>query len=251
MREVKKLPRQQLEKFSTIFTQLGLVLVLFIVFITLEHQTEQETDMAEVLKPDDEVMTIDFDVTTVFVKEQVKPQQQRPQATTQVLDVIIPVEESPEVVESVIEPEVDNTIEVNENQIIEVEEPDVIDNEDDPEPVILKLVTKVPVYKGCENLSETESRKCLDKKMKKLVNRYFDTSLATDLGLKSGRHSIYTQFVIDKNGRVSDVRIRAQNATLEKEAKRVVGKIPDFIPGEFNGKKVGVKYSLPITFQVE
>ena len=41
MKNVKKIPTKQLEKFSTIFTQLGLVLVLFIVYISLEHQTKQ------------------------------------------------------------------------------------------------------------------------------------------------------------------------------------------------------------------
>ena len=40
MKNTSKLPTNQLEKFSTVFTQLGLVLVLFIVYVTLEHQTE-------------------------------------------------------------------------------------------------------------------------------------------------------------------------------------------------------------------
>lgn len=43
MKNLKKLPTKQLEKFSNIFTQLGLVLVLFIVYITLEHETPQKT----------------------------------------------------------------------------------------------------------------------------------------------------------------------------------------------------------------
>lgn len=41
MKNLKKLPTKQLEKFSNIFTQLGLVLVLFIVYLTLEHETKQ------------------------------------------------------------------------------------------------------------------------------------------------------------------------------------------------------------------
>ena len=38
MKNLKKVPTKQLEKFSNIFTQLGLVLVLFIVYLTLEHK---------------------------------------------------------------------------------------------------------------------------------------------------------------------------------------------------------------------
>jgi len=38
---------------------------------------------------------------------------------------------------------------------------------------------------------------------------------------------------------------------LEKEAIRLVNSIPDFTPGEMNGKKVSVYYTLPITFKLE
>jgi len=40
MKNFKKAPTKQLEKFSNIFAQLGLVLVLFVVYVSLEHQTE-------------------------------------------------------------------------------------------------------------------------------------------------------------------------------------------------------------------
>ena len=41
MKNLKKDPTKQLEKFSTIFMQLGLVLVLFVVYIIFEHESEQ------------------------------------------------------------------------------------------------------------------------------------------------------------------------------------------------------------------
>ena len=43
MKNLKKQPTKQLEKFSNIFMQLGLVLVLFVVFVSLEHKTEERT----------------------------------------------------------------------------------------------------------------------------------------------------------------------------------------------------------------
>jgi len=113
------------------------------------------------------------------------------------------------------------------------------------------FVRKVPVFKGCEKLSEIKARKCLDKKMSKLVRRHFNTGLASDLGLKSGKHKIRTQFIIDKDGRVTDVKISDVHQKLQKEAKRVIDKIPEFTPGENNGKKVKVRYTLPINFMVE
>jgi len=37
---------------------------------------------------------------------------------------------------------------------------------------------------------------------------------------------------------------------LAQEAARVVSTLPDFIPGEQNGKKVAVYYTMPIMFKL-
>ena len=252
MKQVKKMPRQQLEKFSAIFMQLGLVLVLFVVFISLEHQTEQEQVLVENLIDSGKTYEIDPRETPIFRKEVVKPQRQTTPRTTPVnLTEIEPVVEDP-VIETVIsDPDDERIVEVNVNDIVEIDEPDYIDKEDEPTEVSINHVTKIPIFKGCENLSNTESRKCLDKKMSKLVRRHFNTGLASDLGLKSGKHKIRTQFIIDKDGRVTDVKISDVHQKLQKEAKRVIDKIPEFTPGENNGKKVKVRYTLPINFMVE
>ena len=260
MKQVKKLPRLQLEKFSTIFTQLGLVLVLFIVFISLEHQTEVDKPIVSVFELEDDDTIYDFVKIPTVKKKVVIPEKKINKAKRQVqinkpiINYVEPVKNEVKVIETITKTKasiIDNTIKTNTAVTTENKKEGNINKTVDSGPVILKLVSKAPIFKGCENLSETESRKCLDKKMRKIVNRHFDTSLANELGLKKGNHSIYTQFVIDKEGKVSNIKVRANNKTLDKEAKRVVGKIPDFIPGEHEGKKVGVKYSLPIKFQVE
>lgn len=86
-------------------------------------------------------------------------------------------------------------------------------------------------------------------KIKKIVGNEFDTGLAEDLGL-TGINRVYVQFKINKNGDVTDVRARNPHARLQREAERVVKKLPKMKPGEQRGQKVGVLYSLPITFQV-
>ena len=68
MKNVKKLPTKQLEKFSTIFTQLGLVLVLFIVYLAIEHETE-EKKLSEVNYETTKKVFVDPDQDIVFVKE--------------------------------------------------------------------------------------------------------------------------------------------------------------------------------------
>jgi protein TonB len=58
-------------------------------------------------------------------------------------------------------------------------------------------------------------------------------------------------FKIDKKGEIVDIRARAPHKRLEKEAIRVVSILPKMKPGRQRGKAVGVKYSLPIVFNVE
>ena len=87
-------------------------------------------------------------------------------------------------------------------------------------------------------------------KINKLVNRKFNTEIASEYGL-SGVQKIYTQFTIDKNGNVVDIKARAPHPALEKEAQRIIDKIPHMKPGYQRDVAVGVIYNLPITFQVQ
>lgn len=43
--EIKKNPKQQLEKFSKIFFELGLVLTLFIIYTLIEHKTYEKIEV--------------------------------------------------------------------------------------------------------------------------------------------------------------------------------------------------------------
>ena len=60
-----------------------------------------------------------------------------------------------------------------------------------------------------------------------------------DLALK-GKQRIYTQFVIDKTGRVKNIRVRAPHIALENEVKRVISLLPQFIPGKHDGEHVEI-----------
>ncbi|MBN4077527.1 energy transducer TonB [bacterium AH-315-C20] len=60
---------------------------------------------------------------------------------------------------------------------------------------------------------------------------------------------VYVQFVIEKDGKVAEVDIRmGKHDLLNQEALRVVKMMPDWKPGTNKGKKVRVRYTLPITF---
>lgn len=62
---------------------------------------------------------------------------------------------------------------------------------------------------------------------------------------------VYVGFVIDKVGKVGEVKIlRSINPILDSEALRVVASMPKWKPGIQKGKPVRVSYTFPINFQL-
>ena len=63
---------------------------------------------------------------------------------------------------------------------------------------------------------------------------------------------VVVQFVVEKDGSVSDVHaVKKVDPSLDKEAERVVKSMPKWIPGKQNGSPVRVKYTLPVTFKLQ
>jgi TonB family protein len=64
--------------------------------------------------------------------------------------------------------------------------------------------------------------------------------------------TVIVRFVVGSDGTVTKVEvIRAVSQSLDDEAMRVVASLPDWTPGEVNGTKVSVRYTLPIKFLLE
>ena len=62
---------------------------------------------------------------------------------------------------------------------------------------------------------------------------------------------VIVQFVVGKDGHISDVRVaKSVDPSLDKEAVRVVKGMPRWIPGKQNGQAVTVRYTLPVTFRL-
>jgi len=63
---------------------------------------------------------------------------------------------------------------------------------------------------------------------------------------------VYVTFVIDTIGKIDDVSIlKGVHPLLDKEAIRVIKKMPSWKPGTQKGKPVRVKYNLPINFKLD
>ena len=238
--QIKKNPKANLENYSKLFMQLGLVLALLVVYLAIEKKTFDrviENLGPVVLNMEDEEQTIEI--------EQVKPPEPKtpPPPTPDKIEV---VEDEEEIVETVIEStETDETEAVEVEEIIEVEE-----EEEVMEDVPFAIIEDVPVFPGCKG-NKAELRDCLQEEITKHVNRKFNADLASDLGLAPGVKKIFVMFKIDKSGNITDVMARAPHKRLQEEAIRVVNLLPKMTPGKQRGRPVGVKYSLPIAFKVE
>ena len=237
--ESKKNPKADVSRNGSIYFAVGLALMLFLTYSTLNYKTYDKSDIdIGKLNLDEE---LDEEIPII---EQVipPPPPPPPPAAPEVIEV---VEDEEEIEETVIE----STETDQEEEIIEVEEIEVEEVVEDVE-VPFAVIENVPEYPGCERGSNADKRKCMSDKIAKFVQRKFNTDLAGDLGL-SGRQRISVIFKIDKNGNVTGVRSRAPHPRLEKEAARVINMLPKMKPGRQRGKPVIVPYSLPITFQVQ
>lgn len=64
--------------------------------------------------------------------------------------------------------------------------------------------------------------------------------------------TIIVKFVVNETGVLTDIKLAKDSYSLSlgKESLRVVKAMPNWIPGQKNGKAVKVKWSIPITFRL-
>ncbi|KAA5827789.1 energy transducer TonB [Algibacter amylolyticus] len=237
--EPKKNPQANVGRNSSLYFAIGLALMLFLTNYAINYKTydKVEIDIGQL-----DLEEIEDEEIPITEQLQTPPPPPPPPAAPEVIEI---VEDEVEIEETVIEStEVDQ-----ETEIVEVEEVEVAEIEEDID-VPFSVIENVPVFPGCEKGSNTQKRDCMSKKISQFVNKKFNTELASDLGL-SGRQRINVIFKIDKTGTVTGIRARAPHPGLEKEAKRVIGLLPQMKPGKQRGKPVNVPYSLPIIFQVQ
>ncbi|OSY87146.1 energy transducer TonB [Tenacibaculum holothuriorum] len=239
--EIKKNPKSNLENYSKLFMQLGLVLALFVTYIAIENKT-YDKEYGDLGSAD---MASNIEEETIEFQQQPEPPKPKtpPPPAPEKIEV---VEDEKEVEETVIE-----STETDESEAVEVDEVEEVEEEEEVvEDVPFAIIEEVPVFPGCKG-TKAQKKACLNKKMQKHVQRYFDAELANELGLAPGRKRIYLQFKIDKDGSITQINARAPHPRLKKEAMRIAKKLPKMKPGRQRGKAVRVGYTLPITFNVE
>jgi len=238
--------KQQLEKFSIIFMQLGLLFALFISYVVLEHKSEKK--YANVLRerieqPIDYLIEIPI-YTIEKVKNNVKKQKEHPFSKLPTIIKFSPVISKIKTKVSVLKPK--KATNATSQSVVKTVKP--LRSIPKKVKVTLKTVEQVPVYPGCKGTNE-EKRICFEKKLRKFVARKYNGKVGEDLISKRKKQRVRITFKINKNGNIEILNASSKYKKLEKEAIRVLYKLPRMTPGKNNGKPVDVIYTLPITIK--
>ena len=111
------------------------------------------------------------------------------------------------------------------------------------------VMEDVPVYPGCENVEKDQLRTCFQDKINKHILKNFRyPEIAQEMGIQ-GR--VYVNFVISKEGNITNIKMRGPDKNLEKEAHRIISLLPNITPGKQRGKPVNVPFSIPIVFKLQ
>lgn len=228
--EIKKTPRANLEKNKSVGFLMGLVVALAVIFVGFElgeKEIEVATDSGFAMIEEEEEIEI-----------------------TRLDEPPLPPPE-PEVIET---PEVINIVEDN----VEVEEVEILASDDDASTAQTETYVE-PVEEEEEEVDENYVFVTVEKMpefpggtsalLQWIAKNMNYPTIAAENGIQ-GRVSC--TFVVNADGSVSDVEVlRPVDPNLDKEAIRVLSKLPKFIPGEQRGKPVRVKYSVPVRFRLQ
>lgn len=222
--EVKKAPKANLENKKNIFLEVGFTIALAIVLVSFEWKSPANETQAYV---SDFINVDDVDLIPITKFEDPKP---LPPPPSLIKDIFV-ITDDPELSDDdIVIPESDQN-EANPAAIL----PDVnyVTETDEEAPFV--VVEEAPEFLA------GSVQKWIAKNVKYPV-------LAQENGITG---KVFIQFVIEKDGSISNIKVlRSVDASLDKEAVRVIQSMPKWKPGKQRKQTVRVSYTLPINFQL-
>ncbi|WP_084812105.1 energy transducer TonB [Flammeovirga pacifica] len=222
---VKKYNDVDISKYSILFGAIGLSLSMLVVLVALEFPSYDEQKLMDLgsLDFDDEEM-VDIPVT----------QQQPPPPPKVTAPVIVEVPDEEEIedeIEIEIPEEFDEETVIEEApEVEEVEEEEVVEE-------IFEIVEDPAGFPG----GMGKFYKWVGKNMKY-------PSQAKRMGVEG---KVYVQFVVDKDGTLTDIKVvRGIGAGCDEAAINVLKKAPKWKPGKQRGRPVKQRMVLPISFKL-
>jgi len=224
--EPKKNPKKDLNRQRTLFLQIGLVFALAVVFLAFEWKTYEKSEST--LASSGPVQ-IDEEIVQITQQEQPPAPPKAPEVTT-ILEIVDN--------DVVVEDEINVDIEARADQAVQSYVP--VMTEEEPAPVaeeIFTFVEEYPEFPGG------------DKALREyILNNIKYPEVARTSGITG---TVYVQFVVEKDGSISDVKVvRGIGGGCDEEAVRVVKSMPRWKPGKQRGQPVRVYFTLPIEFKL-
>ncbi len=221
--EVKKNPQVDLEKKRPILLEIGFIVALAFVFIGFQYQSSN--DSANTLGNLGD-MQIEEEIIPITRQQEVKPPPPPPPKVVEELNIVQDDEE------------IDNELEIEDmeaDENTEIEQVDIQPQEEEEEILNFYVIENKPKFPGGQAAM-----------FKYIAEHTKYPEIAKENGITG---KVYVQFVIGKDGKVTDVKvIRGVDPYLDKEAVRVVKSMPKWKPGSQRGKPVKVSFQLPINF---
>lgn len=227
--EIKKSKKADLKNWKLFFTECGFIFALLVVFLAFEWTSkEKKTSLLE-------------DVNQEIIEEEMVPiTQETPPPPPEVnkipvlSDQIDIVDDEIKVDDNILNLEDDANLGVEIMDYVEAVEEEVVEEEAIP----FQLVEQKPSFNGGDA-----------NEFSKWVNqRLVYPEIAKENGVQ-GR--VMLQFTVNADGSVSNVKVlRGVDASLDKEAVRVVSSSPKWKPGRQRDRAVKVTYTFPVIFQL-
>lgn len=235
----KKNPKADLNRNSGLFFLIGLTLVLFLTWRALEFKS-YDTSIQKVINAHTTIPNLQEEAPIV---EKIKlPPPPTPPAAPVIIDI---VEDEVEIEETVIQ----STEISQETEVVEVSVDDInVEEVEEEITVPFAVIQDIPVFPGCEKGTNIEKRACFQHMIQEHVKKNFKyPPVAVEMGTQG---KVYVQFIIDTNGRISEIKTRGPDRLLEQEAERIIALLPQMTPGKQRGKAVKVPYSIPVNFML-
>lgn len=224
--EVKKSPQADLENKKNIFLEIGLMLALGTILFAFEWKVSgrQPADFVTVSEIPTEIEMVP--ITMMHQITPPPPPTPKPFDLLEIVDEIDPLSDDLDII--------DADDESNNKESFDLNNLNYDEKYDTDEVIAFVPSEDMPVFP--ENI-----QKWLSKHVKY-------PQIALENGVQG---KVFVQFVVEKDGSVSNIKVvRGVDASLDKEAVRVVSVMPKWKPGKQRGKAVRVAYTLPIAFQI-
>ena len=243
----KKNEKQNLEKLRGIFFQGGLIFAIGLTLLAFQWRVEHEAPIfAEAIEfSDDE----DIIIPITMQDEKIEKTEPKKENTQRLIDEFIKKDKE-------IDDEKKKEIEVDPNKFVDTTSFDLgswetIDSSDFKEPAPVMWVAKMPHYKSCAKMNESQRQQCTLEKMYKHFGRVMKITPEIMM-LGHGEYIAHVYFEVNRKGKITNVKVQNNVPdAVKKEAIKTVSTLPVMIAGSNQGKKATVQYSIPLKFIVK